>query len=187
MNLMKVLGFTSYLPDDQATLELREKFAAHMENEGLSFGTMEEYEFRFEIFKTKDAEINYWNNQQDSYRLGHNMFSTMTESEGKRWVGLDIPTDLNMEPTILDESENAAVIDWRNSGAVNSVKNQGGCGSCWAFSATASMEYAHWKATKSLLNLSEQKMVDCDTRSKGCNGGFYTNAWNVFKSQGQPT
>jgi cathepsin L len=47
-------------------------------------------------------------------------------------------------------------IDWRSSGAVNSIKNQGSCGSCWAFSTVAAMEAAHKIASGSLLNLSEQ-------------------------------
>ena len=49
--------------------------------EGLSYGTREEYEFRFEIFRKKDKEVDFWNKIQSSFELGHNMFSTMTEEE----------------------------------------------------------------------------------------------------------
>lgn len=55
-----------------------------MEEWGLSYGTKEEYEFRLGIFGQKDEEIKYWNGKQDSFELGHNMFSTMMEFEVKR-------------------------------------------------------------------------------------------------------
>ena len=94
------------------------------------------------------------NENEDSFELEHNMFSTMTEDEAQKWLG-GIPQDMEIEPTIFDESENADSINWVTKGGVNGVKNQGRCGSCWSFGATAGSEHAHWRATKELLNLSE--------------------------------
>lgn len=156
-----ILGFQGFFKEEAPTA-IHEKFASHMEQEGLSFGTKEEYNFRLEIFQKKDDFINYQNTNQDSYELGHNMFSTMTEAEAKRWLGA-VPEELNVEPTLIDDSQNGATIDWRSQGGVNGVKNQGSCGSCWAFGATAGTEHAHWRASRQLLNLSEQQLVDCDT------------------------
>merc|ERR1712032_720277 len=53
------------------------------------------------------------------------------------------------------------------------------------FRCHSGTEHAHWRASRQLLNLSEQQLVDCDTRSHGCNGGFHTSAWEYLKSHPQ--
>jgi len=74
--------------------------------------------------------------------------------------------------------------DWRELGAVTSVKNQGTCGSCWSFSAVADVEGTHFLATGVLEDFSEQQLVSCDTQDFGCQGGWPLNALRYIKQSG---
>ena len=166
---MNFLTATAFLGANQ----IEQSFVEHLALTGKSFGTAEEYQFRLNIFAEKDAEINEINaDPANTFTVGHNMFSIMTKDEAKRlnsYKGLGGAEENVVE---LDASNLAASVDWRTKGAVNPVKNQGQCGSCWAFSATAAIEGHHFIQTGTLLSLSEQQMVDCDTTSYGCNGGW---------------
>ncbi|KAF1325844.1 Cysteine protease family c01a, partial [Globisporangium splendens] len=71
--------------------------------------------------------------------------------------------------------------DWTTSGCVAPVKNQGQCGSCWAFAAIASLESAYCLRGSPLTLLSEQQVVSCDSESGGCEGGFPGDALNYVQ------
>ena len=149
-------------------------FIEHLAAYGVSYGTKEEYNFRLSEFAKKDAAIKEINsNPENTFTVGHNLFSTWTDAEYKRLLGYKGPKAVDQSTvTVLPTDNLADSMDWRTKGAVNPVKDQGQCGSCWAFSATASIEGHHFIQTGTLLSLSEQEVVDCDTSSYGCNGGW---------------
>merc|ERR1712046_130881 len=86
------------------------------------------------------------------------------------------------EPELLDTSNLAESMDWREKGAVTKVKDQGRCGSCWAFSTTGAVEGA-WKiAGNTLTSFSEQQLVDCSKQNNGCNGGLMDYAFRYIET-----
>jgi len=150
-------------------------FLEHVAEHGLNFGTNEEFQFRQTIFLTKDAENKEINaNPENTFTVGHNFMSTMTDEEYSGMLGYKAPTDLLQAPevTLLSTVGVASAVDWRDHNAVNPVKNQGQCGSCWAFSATCSMEGHNAIQNGHLISLAEQELVDCDTQCYGCRGGW---------------
>merc|ERR1712127_928131 len=162
-----------------AQVNTNSDFLEHIASHGISYGTQEEYMFRQQIFEAKTAEYAEINaDPSNTFTVGHNFMSTWTKDEYKKLLGYKAPKSENLEaqvenPTELSMEGVPAAKDWRSLGAVNPVKNQAQCGSCWAFSATSSMESAQFiQKGGNLQSLSEQELVSCDTSSHGCGGGW---------------
>jgi len=155
-------------------------FMEHISEHGLSYGTVEEFSFRKNLFNETHAYITEHNASGASWTAGHNFMSTMTQGEKKKMTGYVA----NPIPAAYEaiETPNGCSVNWVTAGGVTPVKNQGGCGSCWAFSTTGAMEGAHFNASKKLLSFSEQQLVDCSTRNNGCNGGSMALAFTFLKS-----
>jgi len=163
--------------------EISSKFFEFIVQHGKQYNTVEEFNMRKMIFAEVDAFITEENARQGSYTVGHNHLSDFTRSEYKGMLGFIPSTEEETEvveaPVV---NTNASPIDWRDSGAVTPVKDQGQCGSCWSFSSTGSLEGYHQIKSGELLSFSEQLLVDCVKLSFGCNGGNQSTAFKYFKT-----
>jgi len=123
-----------------------------------------------------------------TYWLGMNAYADMTNEEFNRVMnGYNATrTQRSTRPTFTYDPSipMADDVDWRTKGYVTPIKDQGQCGSCWAFSSTGSLEGQHFKATGQLVSLSEQNLVDCSQKqgNMGCNGGLMDYAFEYIKT-----
>uniref|UniRef100_A0A3P8RRC4 Cathepsin K n=1 Tax=Amphiprion percula TaxID=161767 RepID=A0A3P8RRC4_AMPPE len=123
-----------------------------------------------------------------SYELGMNHLGDMTSEEVvEKMTGLQTPLnpDRNFNMALDDKvSKLPKSVDYRKKGMVTPVKDQGSCGSCWAFSSVGALEGQLAKTTGQLMNLSPQNLVDCVKENDGCGGGYMTNAFRYVQENG---
>jgi len=145
---------------------------------------------RYATFKKNLQFINRHNAGNSSVVVGLNEFADMTNQEfGLKMKGYrhqKRPTLRALNEVTLSTANLADSVDWTAKGAVTPVKNQGQCGSCWAFSTTGSTEGANFISTGNLVSLSEQQLVDCAGQygNQGCNGGLMDNGFEYIKANG---
>jgi len=131
---------------------------------------------RFTVFQHNIVKIAKLNAKNSGVKFAVNQFADLTAAEFKKkyvnggHIGPNVAGDHLSYPTTGSLPDS---VDWRNKGAVTAVKNQGQCGSCWAFSSTGVLESFYFINNGQLLSFSEQQIVDCASDAgQGCGGGW---------------
>jgi cathepsin F len=168
---------------EQSGGDLLHKFKEFVQHHGKEYASTEEMLARIAVYAKNLVRLAEMQQHDPTGRYSHKaLFMDLSEAEFKARNTLQVPADLDqlLRAAPLDTSANPASLDWRAKGAVQAIKNQAQCGSCWAFSTASNIESAIVVQGKGqLLSLSEQQLVDCDkqTGDQGCNGGLPTNAF----------
>jgi len=165
-------------------------FGRFMKEYGRSYDSVEEYAKRLSIFAENMERVAKMNAEHVLINgeavFGVTKFSDLTPEEFKATYLTYRPSNRtrNVKDPVI-EGPIANDIDWVSKGAVTPVKDQGRCGSCWAFSATAAIEsYAKLSGKYGLEVLSAQQINSCDKRDGGCNGGNTETAYEYVKGAG---
>lgn len=163
---------------------------------GKTYANAAEHSYRKRVFAENMRQAAELQAQNPHATFGPNKFSDMTPEEAKRFHNgakhfreMRKRREAEGPVPVLFSSEQitaGASIDWRQKGAVTAVKDQGDCGSCWSFSAIANIESQWFLANHTLVSLSEQQLVSCDTTNDGCDGGDMDAAfaWLIKKNKG---
>ncbi|XP_074264073.1 cysteine proteinase mucunain-like [Silene latifolia] len=172
--------------------EVMSLYESWLVKHGKNYNGLGEKERRFSIFKDNLRYIDQRNSENRSFKLGLNRFADLTNEEYKSmYLGIrPRPKSLlgrakSDRYAFRDGDSLPESIDWRKKGAVAEVKDQGSCGSCWAFAAIAGVEGINQIVTGDLISLSEQELVECDTSyNEGCNGGLMDYAFEFIIKNG---
>jgi len=151
----------------------------------------EEFFYKYNVFKTNYDFVEAHNAANHSWEVELNKFADLTTAEFKITYNGYKPELRrgSFTPSLADLHIGAyptGSLDWVSKGAVTGVKDQGQCGSCWAFSATGSTEGAVFLKHGHLTSLSEQQLVDCSTAqgNQGCSGGLMDSAFKYVQING---
>jgi C1A family cysteine protease len=172
------------------------EFSNFQERFSKQYSSIQELETRFYIFRKNFIGILAHNTElTQNFTMNVNQFTDLTPEEFRSQYinGGKKPSigSFGCKPFLLDSELIPSSVDWRTKGVVNPVRDQGQCGSCWAFATTSNAESV-WAISKGqLLDLSEEFLVDCASGvgyyNMGCNGGQPDSAFKFMINNGQCT
>nr|CAD7440070.1 unnamed protein product [Timema bartmani] len=171
----------------KVTLEM---FQDYMTRYNKNYPSKAEHKRRYHIFRANMKRVEQLQRtEQGTAKYGATQFADLTAAEfKKKYLGVN-PKLKSEELSPLPAAKIPHIqlpeeFDWRHYNVVTEVKNQGSCGSCWAFSVTGNIE-GQWALRRGkLVSLSEQELVDCDTLDQGCGGGLMFNTYTAIKNIG---
>ncbi|XP_072378113.1 cathepsin L-like proteinase [Diabrotica undecimpunctata] len=191
---MKILIAFAAIILSTSALSLNEYWDNFKVKHGKVYKNPIEERVHFSVFLSNLKLINEHNSKYEQglvgYTMGVNQFADMTPEEFKAKLGMQAKNIPNIEKSLHVQDVNAEVpdsIDWRQKGAVLGVKDQGNCGSCWAFSATGAVEGQNYILNGESVPLSEQELLDCSAGYGDGNcydGGLMTNAFKYIRDLG---
>lgn len=168
---------------------LKLMFESFKARHGVEYSTMDEEVVRFENFVSNLKLIDERNAAErkvgGSAVHGITRFADLTHTEfSRKYLGYDASVKSNATPVSVAPYKGAeTVVDWTGT-YTTPVKDQGYCGSCWAFAASEQIESDAMRTLQTTYVLSPQQLVECDRTSLGCNGGLQERAYNYVKRAG---
>jgi len=190
LTLLAVLALASAVSAVFTENAARVQFDEFMLKYQKAYSSSEEQEYRFAVFVKNLANIEYRNSLNDGATYGVTQFADLTKEEFRNQYLMPNPPPLGPKVPVAKVANNSAQLpntyNWvgHNPPVVTPIYNQGQCGSCWAFSATETIESRWALAGHPLVSLAMQQIVDCDTNDYGCSGGWPYNAYKYVISAG---
>ncbi|KRX00829.1 hypothetical protein PPERSA_02008 [Pseudocohnilembus persalinus] len=188
ISLLALASMTMFFQQDSVSMEEAELFQKYVQwkIEHNKFTNKGSDEFRFAVWSSNFKFVEQHNSKNSDLKLAVNQFADMDLEEFKAQMLTRQSAARTGDVAKRTFSAVPDSIDWRSKGVVSPIQNQGSCGSCWAFSAIATLNSLHAIKEDSLVNFSEQQLVSCDKLSAGCNGGneyismrYYTSSKGV--------
>jgi len=174
------------LPVFLSAFSVEDSFVSWVRHNNKRYSHENEYQYRLSVYRQNLDFIENHNRLNLGFTVAMNKFGDLTLDEFKI---LYLATRVNSSflsqqstPSVYSPPPTADEVDWRTKGAVTGVKDQGQCGSCWAFSATGSIEGAWFLTNNALVSVSEQQLVDCSGAygNYGCDGGLMDSAFEYL-------